>query len=277
MEGRQVLDSFPLITQPGRRPGELPAFGGSQNWLSLPMGRYSGCGPVAVANLFAQLAATRPALAGPIGLSVRAGGPMEKEVFLPFMEKVYRIVGTRGVPWLSGRLNEANERTRQMLLSEDPAVQHRGLRRQKAWWNYLPVSFGNSAASLLKGVERYTRPRGFSLQEHLLYTHRLGYEEGLAFLREGLSAGVPVVLLTWLNRHEVRLYEGDFAPPVKITKNTEPHFLTVAALRPGGEGPELLVSDRGMRAGVPYEALQKSWQSPFARGSALLYLTPKGE
>lgn len=273
MTDKNVLKMFPLVALPGRKPGTPPAFGGSQYWYARHTARYSGCGPVAAANLFAVLAREHGELAAKIGLRAEGDGGFSKAEYLRFMEDVYAEVGTRERRRLSAYEDKRHAEIARLLASGDEAAVRRGLAMKKSWLSYLPASFGNSAESFCRGVLRYADAKGIALTPHTLKTRRAAYEEGLGFIEAGLGAGTPVVLLSWLNRHAVRFYPQHFTDLPHESVSAEPHFLTIAALRESEKGPELLVSDRSLRAGVPYASLQKSWQGPGAYGSALLYFT----
>ncbi|MDL2253178.1 hypothetical protein LJC49_03805 [Ruminococcaceae bacterium OttesenSCG-928-I18] len=273
MVGKAVLDSFPLVSQPGRETGTPPAFGGSQYWYERHTARYSGCGPVAAANLFAVMAKGDDEKARRMGISFGADGSIAKAEYLAFMQRVYDAVGTREIPGICRRMDERHEKTRAMLNSEVEAVRKKGLGRYKNPLSHIPASLGNSAGSFCRGVLRYGEQNGMQLLPHRLKTRGASCEEGLAFIEGGLRSKVPVVLLSWLNRHDVLLYARDFGDAPKAVQNYEPHFMTIAALRQGEKGAELMVSDRGIRAGIPYASLCESWASPWATGSALLYFT----
>lgn len=272
MAGETLYQAFPRIQlQNGRA-----AFGGHQQWFARHTARASGCGPVAAANCLALFALQRPALPQGLGLSLLPNGRLEGSGFLAFMEEVYRRVGTKELGPLARMMDERHEAIRLLRASKQPHIQQEGKTLEEELLSRLPPSLGNSSTSFCRGVERCGRAMGLPASTNLLRTLHAGRGEALAFIRSGLEAGAPVVLLTWYNHHPIDHYPNGFSQAPVAGSVKLPHFITIVGLaeQDAGYGTCLIASDAGQRAKIGFDALWRSWQSPAAARSALIIVSP---
>lgn len=249
-----VWSLFPRILGEG---GAL-SFGGNQNWYSRYTSLYSGCGPVAAANVVAVLARGQ-GLAARLGLGA-GKTPIPRAKFEALMDESYEIMGSLELPFLPAALDSRFEKAG-------------GNREQMGPLAKLPPSLGNTLRPFVRGTLALAREYGLRPQPHVLYTHFAGEQRALRFIRQGLGAGSPVVLLTRFNRHPLTLYpEGPKGAAVE-SRITSPHFMTIARLAKKPGGYDVWLSTWGMPARVDLGALARSWRPPLALGSALLYFS----
>ncbi len=263
--------NYPFVETAG---GCTPALGGSQAWYFSYTAQYSGCGAVAAAGLLAQLALTNPVYAAALGLTPPAGGHFSQAVYLPFQEEVYRTMGSRALPLLSNWANRRWQSAQSMEASKNPRLQARGKRMQTGVWANLPVALGHTAGSFCKGLLRYAGQKGLLLKPQRLNPAFSPYEPGLNFIRQGLALGLPVVVRSQFNAVPVQFCKLGFIAEGPPCQSRIPHFFTLVGLRRQNGQTQLLASNYGRPALLPYNQLHKSWQSPLALGSALLYFTP---
>ena len=243
-----VIRYFPRIAEAGRADW----FGGDQNWFKRKTQRYASCGPVAAANTLACFSAQVPAMASALGLSFLPDGRIDKAHYLAFMEQIYKTVGTMEVPvWRN-------------LVEKYP--------KEKP---FIPPSLGRECSGFERGVLQHAAKHGVWLCAHHLLTSYVGKAEAMAFIQKGLQGGSPVTLLTLQNRHPLSVYWSGYEMPPKATeKGMSRHFVSVVGIRTKSPGEtELLVSSWGRICAIDFAALYKSWQSPRAFGSALMYFT----
>lgn len=262
----------PLPTVPAGE-NALPFFGGDQEWFSRYTARLSGCGLVAAANVFATFAATDLRLANTLDIHPDKDGTVGLESYKAFMERVFETVRTRQIRRLCDFVDERHSRAAGLLASEDEAERRKGEALQRSPLSHLPATFGNSAASLRRGVDRFAEKHEIKLLWREQKVRKLGHEEGLAFIEAGLAAGAPLILLNHLNRADVYYHGKNFVKNPVRGENPTMHFMTVTALHEGKEGPRLVLSDAGCIATVSYKQLQASWQTAGALGGSLLWFT----
>lgn len=250
-----------------------PFFGGNQEWFARYTARLSGCGPVAAANALACLAAADPRLAALIDLHPDRDGRVGLEAYQAFMERVYELVRTRQVRRLCDVVDDRHARAAALMASGEEAERQRGRALLRGPLAHLPATFGNSAASLRRGVDRFAAQQEFKLLWREKKVRKLAHDEGLAFMEEALAAGSPLILLNHLNRVDVYYHGHDFVKNPKRGENPTMHFMTIADLRENEDGPELVLSDAGCIATVSYRQLHASWQGAGALGGSLLWFT----
>lgn len=251
------------------------AFGGDQEWFSGYTARLSGCGPVAVANVFATLAATSPVLARAYGVHPSSEGHLPLADYCAFMEDVYASVGTREIRPFARIVDRRREEARQLMAAGGEENIQKAAAILRSPLTHLLPSLGNSISSLKRGVLRYAQKVGTPLQWNQMRTHRAKWDAALAFIEEGLCAGVPVLLLTSLSRHDLFYHEGTLDAPPRLNTDTLVHFMTIVAVVEDSAGSlQLLLSDAGKLARIPYDHLHASWASPLAAGGALSWFSP---
>lgn len=247
-ENSQVMLYFPAIQEKG-----AAYFGGNQSWFERKAQRLAGCGSVAAANILACLAAQNPEVAQKLGLEFTAEKQISKNDFLRFMQQAYDAIGTFEVPIWNN------------LAENSPKEKH-----------LVPLSFGRGGAGVENGILRFAQSKGVLLKSHQLVTSYAGYLQGLKFIQSGLVAGSPVCMLATQNRHPMAIYnQGYKLPPAPMPNGSKSHFVCITGVRFNKlNQPELLVSSWGKICVIPYGQLHKSWQSPKAVGSQMVYFTP---
>ncbi len=272
----EVFEVFPRIENPDKNAAQKVFFGGNQAWFSRHTAQMSGCGPVVAANCFAALAATRRPLAEKCGLRYNENGVIPYAVWMSYQDRVYDTVGTLQVPWLAKRVDHQHSLARGMKASENPALREKGAALEKSLLAHLPGSFGNTIWTWRHGVDRYAKSLRETVRHFTKPTFLAAEGDALLFIREGLAKGSPVVLLTSLNRHELHTYGETPAGNPSISKNKEPHFMAITAVResPKTGETELVISNYGKVAGIPLANLCRTWQTPLAAASVLTYFVP---
>ncbi|MDL2325112.1 hypothetical protein LJC61_08235 [Ruminococcaceae bacterium OttesenSCG-928-A16] len=225
-------------------------FGGNQMWFARKTQRLAGCGPVAAANVLASLARQNPAVAAALNLHFLQGSQISQPSYLQFMQRVYQTMRTLEIPLLN-HLADASAK-------EKPKI---------------PPSLGRGAAGFASGILRFAAKNGVALKAHTLLPGFSPYNKGLHFIMRGLQAGTPVVLLTARNKHTLWQYNQNVNATPQKAQALHSHFVTVAGVRPGPQGPQLLVSSWGRMFVIEYTELHQSWQWPTSVGAALLYFT----
>lgn len=266
------LPELPAASAAGGK-AVLPFFGGDQEWFAGYVARLSGCGPVAAANAFACFAAGDPALADTLGIHPTPDGLVDQDAYKAFMERVYDVVRTRQIRFLCDYVDGRHARAAALLASDDEADRQRGDALLKSLLSHLPCTFGNSARSLRRGVDRFAASLDIPLLWRVQKTRRLGHDEGLAFIEEALSAHAPVIFLNHFNRVEVFCHGHRFTDSPRPAENPTMHFMTITGLREKKGDTEFILSDGGFLATVSYQQLHASWQTAGTLGGALLWFT----
>lgn len=267
-----VFELFPRIQNPAA-PGAVPFFGGDQRWYSRYTRLYSGCGPVAAANMV-TVHARGQGCARALGLPDNPTGLITYGDFLLLMDKSYMVMSSFEVPVLNRLMDARHEQAGRLRKDGGAAQLARAARLQNGPVSKLPPSFGNSLFTFVRGTKALGASFGLALSPAVFHTHLAPEKTALAFIRQQLAAGSPVALLTRFNHHPVALYPkglGGQAVPSEIKR---PHFLTVAGLEENETGPALIVSTWGQAGRIPMAALAKSWRSPGAVMSALIAFSP---
>lgn len=183
-------------------------------------------------------------------------------------------MGTRELSAFASFVDRRDRLVRELLATGDADDEKQAKQLQSGFPSYLPPSMGNSMISFKRGVFRYATATHTPLDWHSVKTHRIGYKKGLAFIEEGISAGVPVILLTALNRHYIYYHKNGFVEHSLRDQDTAMHFMTIVGVRGEPGAPELVLSDMAMLATIPYSHLHERWQSPLALTSGLCWFSP---
>lgn len=272
-----VYEQFPRIENPDKRARQTSFFGGNQAWFQRRVAQLAGCGDVAAADCFATIAATRPRWALKLGLRHDKDGRIPYGVWMKFMDGVYDVMGSQQVPFLANQVNRQHSLAKTMKASGSETVRQKGEELEKRRFTNFPAAFGNSVLTYVLGVRRYAAMIHEEVDFFTKSTLFAGREDALLFIREGLAKGVPVVLLTSLNRHELHTYGQDLSGEATVGKNKEPHFMAITAVRqrPSDGETELVISNYGKVVGIPLENLWRSWRSPLAAAGVLTYFVPR--
>lgn len=252
----------------------LPFFGGDQEWFAGYTARLSGCGPVAAANAFATLAAADARLAAVLNIHPGPDGSVGLEVYKDFMERVFGVARTRQIRFLCDYVDKRHARAAALLASGDAQEHEKGRAILQSPLSHIPATFGNSAASLRRGVDRFATGQGLSLLWRQRRTRRLSYEAGLSFIASAFDAGASVILLNHLNRVDLYYHGKAFTTrPVK-GENPTMHFVTIVGTRRDeNDEVELILSDAGQLVTTSYRDLHTSWQTAGTLGGSLLWFS----
>lgn len=141
------------------QPDGSVSYGGAQAWFEEELGRTSGCGSVAAANMLACLAKKYPDFQKKWNLDFQENGRISRESFLDFQESVFSFVGS---------------------------------------WRW-PKPMGIGIWRYTRRTLLYAASRQVYLQPHALVTSCISdHERPLAFIRGGLKrAGAVTLLTTW--------------------------------------------------------------------------------
>ena len=237
-------------------------YGGNQDWYSSNTMAYAGCGSVAAANMLRVLAGRYPdAFTG-----------TDSEIGTLTDEKYYK----------SSLLKLMADIYNTMLVFETPLIRRiydfgKQKNRGRKLYKYLIPSFGMSICGFIQGTLRFCESKGLLLHSHSLPTAFISRKRGIDFIKRGLETSGSVVILTSLNRHPLKLYNGECGRLEKgyDTKyGMKSHFALITGIESQDDVDTLVISTWGRVASVEYSQLYKSWQSPLAFTSCLFYFTP---
>ncbi len=219
-------------------------YGGDQAWFESNTRALAGCSHIAGLNLF---------------LNMTGKFPIEKDIYLKYMDEMYRSMGALEMPILH------------RLYDRSP--------RDSRFFRRVPASFGQNSIGYILGVERFARRHGLTLKVRCRLTFFCSYRGGLNFIQRGLRECGAVTLLTARNRHPLTLYSRlrsiHDAEPMEVKNGMKNHFVTITGIDVSGESPKLIVSTWGRIATIDYDSLVRSWRSPRALSSALYFFRPK--
>lgn len=181
-------------------------YGGDQAWFGTRVGRYSGCGAVAAADVFAYLALQNPAYAP---LFTADSPEISLERFREYMEAVIRYVAPGRIPFTD--------------------IPYGGLTSLSRFTRYCDV-FLKSCGVPLKG--RYFDGRELSL------------EQAAERIAGQLSRDNPVALLVMQNaRLKCVSYTDAYGKPV--TSDVRFHWMVITSIEQAAEKIEIVVSSEG--------------------------------
>jgi len=116
--------------------------------------------------------------------------------------------------------------------------------------------------TIVRGVVHFSASRGVRLRGYSCNTRNSSQEEAASFIRTGLSANSPVVLLVYFNT---------YIRALGLKYMSEMHFVVITGIvsyqDEVGEDWQLIISNHGMRQVIP--SLRRLWN---ANG---LYIMPK--
>ena len=238
-------------------------YGGDQGWYSSNTRAFAGCGSVAGLNMLRILAHKYPEVFDDKKISPDLrrlkDETLYKDEFVYLMSGIYR----------------------KMLVAEVPLIRkiYDGTTRTNKVFKVIPSSLGLSLSGFITGMLRYCRNQGLFLHVKAMPTAFSSYDRGLDFIREGLKNSGSVVILTSLNRHPLKMYNGnsgELKNGYDSRKGVRSHFMTITGIVEGkdGEPPLIKLTTWGRVATVPYDRLNRSWQNMRAFTSCLFYFTP---
>lgn len=228
-------------------------YGGNQSWFTSNTRARAGCGPVSGANVLLVLCKRNPEIASCLHVTIQSDGQISKNDYMNFLDAVYQTMGTWEIPILRKIYDRC--------------------KRDNLFFKKVSPNNGRSICGYLRGVLRFARERGVCLQSHAFPTAHCDPEQGLEFIRDGLSSAGAVGMLTSYNRHPLTLFHGEYqsiAEPYQTRDPMQNHFVTITGITADGQ---LYVSTWGRIARIDYAALAASWNSSRALDSALMYFT----
>ena len=247
------------ITGPDRKT----CYGGDQLWFSSNTKAAGGCGSVAGANALRSLALTNREFRKAV-LSSKKLPPQLKDALCSYkpdhenfpllMTGVYETMGSMEV----FPLNLIYDR-------KD---------RSSGFFSKVKSTFGLTNIGYIVGIIRFCRKFSIDISARYLNAAFLSKEEARQFIKEGLKKSGAVVLLTCLNRHNIRMFSGDADLNSKLIdgKDTpvKSHFVTITDI----DTDRLLVTTWGKPGVIDLNELAGSWQSIKAYEASLIYIEP---
>ena len=216
-------------------------FGGNQAWFPRNTQAHSGCSSVAALNSF---------------LMLTHRFPIDKTVYLKYMNEMYKTMGALETPILR-KIYDMNKNVKICKL--------------------IPPSFGQGSLGFILGMLRFAKKKGLALRSRFRPTFLCSYRSGLRFIKKGLTENGAVTLLTARNRHLLTLYsaftstESTPQSPNKMRN----HFVTITGIDETAGKVRLLISTWGRIATIDYDDLVRSWHTLGALQSAMYYFSPK--
>jgi hypothetical protein len=205
-------DQFiPVIRQEG--DDTVIFYGGDQAWYKTRIGRYSGCGAVAAADIFAYLAMRDPSLKS---LFNNHSPEISVEVFLKHMDEVIRYVAPLS-------------------------------------FNAIDMPYGGltSIPKFTRYCEEYAASRGVKLKgSHFSFEDTdIGQASGI--VAEQLAKDNPLALLIMQNRKLKKVrYTDAFGKPV--TADMRYHWVVITAMRKQAGSTKITVSSEGGKAELDF-------------------------
>lgn len=233
----------------------LVYYGGDQSWFSRNTAYRGGCGPVCAANILTVFADQHPQYQEPLGITIDDKHMISQDLYLDLLQKLYDSMHIIEVPLLSKIYDK--------------------LSRHNKIFKKVPATIGTNIIGLTYSILRFSDKQGIPLQFKSRNCLFCGYTRGLTFIKLAISNGYPIVLLTTNNHFPFTTYERPYLSEGKAHKMAH-HFVTITALKEytDGRGPELIITTWGKTGTIFYSDLYKSWQSPLAFGSSMVYFIP---
>ncbi len=232
----------------------LVYYGGDQSWFSRNTAYRGGCGPVCGANILTVYADQNPQYQSMLGITIDDRHFIPQDLYLQLLQDIYKSMHIMEIPILNKIYDN--------------------LSRHNKVFKKIPPSLGTNIMGFTSSLLRFANTRGINLQFKSRNCMFCGYTRGLTFIKLALSNGYPVVLLTTNNRFPFISYDRPYMTEGKTYKMAR-HFVTITALKetPDAKSPELIITSWGKTGSISYEALYRSWQSPLALGSSMVYFT----
>ena len=245
----------PLIVKNG--DGKI-SYGGDQGWFNSNTKAYAGCGSVAAVNVLRILCDKYDELSDRTSDDKRAlvKQAPSREEYLELMEAAYGKMRILEVPVIR-KIYDLRKRGKKIL-------------------GILVPSFGIGISGFIIGTLKFARDEGILLHSRIKPTGGADKEECLDFLKEGLDKAGAVVILTCLNKHNIKVYgnKGELFEGRYYISRMKNHFATITGLFETDGKIYVKLSTWGKPAVVPYDVLSASWKSVKAYGSCLFYFTP---
>lgn len=199
-------DEFLPVTLEDANGTTVKYYGGDQSWFSTRVGRYSGCGAVAAADIFAYLALQNPALSA---LYDSDSPGMTKERFLTYMEVVLKYVAPLKIPFTD-----------------------------------IPYGGLTSLERFTRYCDRFIKSRGVKLKGRYIDGKTLKLEQAVDEIAAQLEKDNPVALLVMQNS-KLKCVSYTDAHGEPVTADVRFHWMVITALEKTGDKIEITVSSEG--------------------------------
>lgn len=228
-------------------------FGGDQTWFTRNTAFAGGCGPVAAANVLTVYADQHPECQEDLSIAINEKHFIPQEDYLSLLDQIYRIMHPMEVPVIRRIYDHVS--------------------RANKVFNKIPVTFGVNILQYILGVKRFAKRHYIYLHHRSLSTMFCGYMRGLTFIKLALANGYPITLLVTGSPVPYILYDLPYFQGGH-EKALKHHFVTITDIRESANNnasPELVITTWGKTGTISYTDLHRSWRSPRAFGSAMVY------
>jgi hypothetical protein len=199
-------------------------YGGDQAWFKTRVGRYSGCGSVAAADMFAYIAMRNPSYTR---LFENDSQDISVDTFLKHMDAVIKYVSPLSVPGLD-----------------------------------IPYGGLTSLPKFARNCEDFAASRGVALKARYISGEDATAEQAAAVIAEQLSRDNPLALLIMQNRKMRKIkYTDALGNPAESDMRFHWVAVTSMAKTPGGTTIE--VSSEGGRATLDFGDVWDKSESVF--------------
>jgi hypothetical protein len=212
--------------------GAVTFYGGDQAWYKTRVGRISGCGAVAAANIFAYLAMRNAEYKG---LFTNDSTEISVETFLRHMDDVIKFVAPLSIPGTD-----------------------------------IPAGGLTSLPKFARNCEEFAARRGVAAKGRCCRGTDTSFIQASAIIAEQLARDNPVALLIMQNRHMRRVEYVD-AYGKAAESDMEYHWVAVTAMRVEEGRAWVDVSSEGAKAALDFTKVWNEGETLFGT-HGLVYL-----
>jgi hypothetical protein len=206
-------DAFLRIGVVDESGNKIFYYGGDQAWFKTNVGRYSGCGAVAAANIFAYLSLQNPKLAA---LFPYSSSELTADVFLEHMYAVIKHVHPRKLPFVD-----------------------------------MPYSGLVSLPRFARYCEAYAASRRVGLKGQYYTNKKLNAEEAIGMIAEQLTNDNPIALLIMQNRMLKSVKHTD-ALGKPVVSDLRFHWVVITSLNQRADAAVITVSSEGSKVSIDF-------------------------
>lgn len=229
-------DAFLPVASSEKDGSRVVYYGGDQAWFKTRVGRFSGCGAVAAADIFAYLALRDPAMRS---LFSADSGEITVDSFRNHMEETIRFVAPSKIPFVD-----------------------------------VPYGGLTSLSKFTRRAEEFTASRGIKLKGQFFSAYDLDFNAAAERIGEQLALDNPVALLTMLNNKLKSVPYTDPHGKPAVT-DLRYHWMVITAIKRVGDRAEIVVSSEGARVAVDFnDAWTSDAGSPMAWRGIVYFLQP---
>jgi hypothetical protein len=229
-------DAFLPVVSSDKSGERVAYYGGDQAWFKTRVGRFSGCGAVAAADIFAYLALRSP------DMKALFSGDLKEitvESFRNHMEETIQFVAPSKLPFVD-----------------------------------VPYGGLTSLSKFTSRSEKFTASRGIKLKGQFHSADDLDFNAATERIGEQLALDNPVALLTMLNNKLKSIPYTDPFGKSAVT-DLRYHWMVITALKREGDRVEIVVSSEGARVTVDFgDVWTSDAGSPMAWRGIVYFLQP---